>query len=420
MAAGGAKEVGGGAKETSGVRFDPRDRATINHPIPVLCALQDEAPVYWCDALRGWVITRYDDVKAVLRNEDFSADRISPFYNAQPPERQAPIQQLIRYLNTWVAFKDPPEHTRLRKLMKTVFMPETVAAQRGEIEHSVAQLIDSLESKDSFDFISEFAGPLPAMVIMNMLGLPDEDMDSLKEWSSMMQLFIGSATTSPEKYDLAEEGAIQMAAYFRDAIRQREAKPGDDLITQLLALREVDDALTEDEVIGTAMLFLFGGHETTTNLIGNGVRALLQNPLQLKLLQENPSLIENAVEEALRFDGPTGASVRVVKNSHKMHGVQLEQGQRVFVMINAANHDQRAFENPDRFDIQRSPNLHLTFNYGPHFCMGAPLARLEGQVAIGEIVRRMPGLCLAQDSYDYMDTMIMRGVREMPVFNTPA
>lgn len=399
------------------LHYDPRDQATINNPIPVLQRLQDQAPVYWCEALRGWVITRYDDVKGVLRNDSFSADRITPFYEAQPPERQAPIQQLIRYLNTWVAFKDPPEHTRLRKLMKTVFTPEAVAGQRGVVESSVKRLLDKLEDQKAFDFVSEFAFPLPAMVILDLLGLPEKDMDDLKNWSNKMQLFIGSATTSPEKYDLAEEGAIRMAAYFREVIREREHHPGNDLITHLLALREVDDALTEDEVIGTSMLFLFGGHETTTNLIGNGVRALLIHPEQRQRIINDPGLIDGAIEEILRYDGPTGASVRIVKHSHSLHGVELTAGERVFVMINAANHDPRAFDNPDVFDITRSPNLHLTFNFGPHFCMGAPLARLEGQVAIGEVLRRMPGLALAEESYDYMDTMIMRGVRKMGVRN---
>lgn len=397
------------------VHYDPRDRETINNPIPILRKLQDHAPVYWCDALGGWVVTRYADAKFVLRNDDYSADRINPFYEAQPPERQMPIRQLIRYLNTWVAFKDPPEHTRLRKLMKTVFSPETVAEKRDVIQRSVTRLLNGLEGKENFDFIAEFAFPLPAMVILDLLGLPEEDMDDLKSWSNKMQLFIGSATTSPQKYDLAEEGAIRMADYFRETIRQREKHPGDDLITHLLTLREVDDALSEDEVIGTSMLFLFGGHETTTNLIGNGIRALLQHPRQRQKLIENPDLINSAIEEILRFDGPTGASVRIVKNSHSFHGVQLREGERVFVMINAANHDPRAFDDPETFDITRSPNLHLTFNFGPHFCMGAPLARLEGQIAIAEVLKRQPGLALAKDTYDYMDTMIMRGVREMPV-----
>jgi cytochrome P450 len=395
--------------------YDPRDPATINDPIPVLRKLQESEPVYWSEVLRGWVITRYDDVKTVLRNDNFSADRITPFFESQPPERQAPIKELIRYLNTWVAFKDPPEHTRLRQLMRTVFTPATVAEMSGFIELAVDHLIAGLEGKQEIDFIEEFAYPLPAMVIMEMLGLPQSDMDLLKDWSNKMQMFIGSATTSPQKYVLAEEGAIQMAAYFREVIRDREEHPGSDIITKLLAIRDSDDTLTEDEVIGTSMLFLFGGHETTTNLIGNGVRALLQHPDQLALLRAQPDLIDSAIEEMLRYDGPTGASVRIVKVSHQFHDKWLESGQRVFVMINAANHDLQAFEQPDVFDIVRDAKTHLTFNFGPHFCMGAPLARLEGKIAINRIIEQFPNLRLSGTGCEYMDTMVMRGVRNMTV-----
>ncbi|MFT6958098.1 MAG: cytochrome P450 [Halieaceae bacterium] len=395
--------------------YDPRDPATINDPIPVLRKLQESEPVYWSDVLRGWVITRYDDVKTVLRNDNFSADRITPFFESQPPERQAPIKELIRYLNTWVAFKDPPEHTRLRQLMRTVFTPATVAEMSDFIELAVDHLIAGLQGKREIDFIEEFAYPLPAMVIMEMLGLPQSDMDLLKDWSNKMQMFIGSATTSPQKYVLAEEGAIQMAAYFREVIRDREEHPGSDIITKLLAIRDSDDTLTEDEVIGTSMLFLFGGHETTTNLIGNGVRALLQHPDQLALLRGQPDLIDSAVEEILRYDGPTGASVRIVKVSHQFHDKWLESGQRVFVMINAANHDLRAFEQPGVFDINREAKNHLTFNFGPHFCMGAPLARLEGKIAISRIIEQFPNLRLSGAGCEYMDTMVMRGVRNMMV-----
>ncbi|NDH42172.1 MAG: cytochrome P450 [Gammaproteobacteria bacterium] len=255
------------------------------------------------------------------------------------------------------------------------------------------------------------------MVIMRLLGLPERDMDAVREWSANMQLFIGSATTSTEKYSLAEAGAVAMADYFMGAIKERERRPRSDLLTELMALREAEEALTDDEVVGTAMLFLFGGHETTTNLIGNGVRALLNHPDQLRRLKESPSLVESAIEEILRYDGPTGASVRVVGSTQTLHGKVLEAGQRVFVMINAANHDPRIFDQPEKFDICRSPNLHLTFNYGPHFCMGAPLARLEGQIAISGVLNRLPRLALASRHYEYMDTMIMRGVRKMPVTN---
>ena len=395
--------------------YDPRDPATINDPIPHLRRLQQTEPVYWSDVLRGWVITRYEDVKRVLRNDNFSADRISPFFEAMPPEKQQPIKELIRYLNTWVAFKDPPEHTRLRQLMRTVFTPAAVAEMSGFIESAVDHLLAELEGKKQIDFIEEFAYPLPAMVILEMLGLPQSDMDLLKDWSNKMQLFIGSATTSPHKYALAEEGAIQMAAYFREVIRDREQHPGSDMITKLLAIRDSDDTLTEDEVIGTSMLFLFGGHETTTNLIGNGIRALLLHPDQMALLRNRPELIDSAVEEMLRYDGPTGASVRIVKESHQFHDKWLESGQRVFVMIHAANHDLDAFEAPDTFDITREPNHHLTFNYGAHFCMGAPLARLEGKIAMARLIEHFPNLTLSDDEFEYMDTMVMRGVRNMSV-----
>jgi cytochrome P450 len=378
--------------------YDPRDPATINDPIPHLRRLQQSEPVYWSDVLRGWVITRYEDVKRVLRNDNFSADRISPFFEAMPPEKQQPIKELIRYLNTWVAFKDPPEHTRLRQLMRTVFTPAAVAEMSGFIESAVDHLLAELEGKKQIDFIEEFAYPLPAMVILEMLGLPQSDMDLLKDWSNKMQLFIGSATTSPHKYALAEEGAIHS-----------------DMITKLLAIRDSDDTLTEDEVIGTSMLFLFGGHETTTNLIGNGTRALLLHPDQMALLRDKPELIDSAVEEMLRYDGPTGASVRIVKESHQFHDKWLESGQRVFVMIHAANHDLDAFDEPDTFDITREPNHHLTFNYGAHFCMGAPLARLEGKIAMARLIEHFPNLTLSDDEFEYMDTMVMRGVRNMSV-----
>lgn len=395
--------------------FDPRDPEFINNPAPFLQRLQALEPVYWSKEWNVWLITRHSDAKEILKNDNISSDRLTPFFEAQSPERKKSIQGLIRYINTWVSFKDPPEHARLRQLMASIFTLRTMLAMEGYIQSAVDHLIASLEGQDEFDFIEDFAFKLPAMVIMELLGLPQEDMEQVKVWSNKIQLFLGSATTSPEKYALAEEGANQMAEYFRQIIRQRELNPGSDLISKLLATRLSDDSLTEDEVIGTSMLFLFGGHETTTNLIGNGIKALLQNPDQLALLREKPELIQKAVEEMLRFDGPTGAVVRIVKETHEFHGKELRKGDRVFVMINGANRDPDVFENPNRFDITRSPNPQLTFIYGQHFCMGAPLARLEGKIAIGSIIEKMPDLKLAADHYDYMDTMVMRGMRNMLV-----
>jgi len=395
--------------------YNPRDRATINDPLPVFRTLQEEDPCHWCAPLKSWVFTRYDDVREVLRDEHISSDRLTPYFESLPAGQRSGITELIRYLNTWVAFKDPPEHTRVRLLLNKVFTPGAIRTLRPAIENAVAHLLDPLQDKTEFDFIQEFAYPLPATVILMMLGLPPDDMEQLHEWSAEMQPFIGGATTSPDKYARAEAGAIAMAEYFRAAIRERTSRPREDMLSKLVACREQDDALTEDEVIGTAILFLFGGHETTTNLIGNGVRALLQHPDQLGRVSDNREMIKPAIEEILRYDGPTLASVRVVKATHERHGRELKAGQRVFVMIHGANHDLRRFEDPGIFDVGRNPNPHLTFNYGIHFCLGAPLARLEGEVAIGAVVDRMPSLTVAQPNYDYMDTMVMRGVWSMPV-----
>ncbi len=395
--------------------YDPRDPDVIDDPLPVLKRLQRMDPVHWSSRLNGWVITGYDDARAILTDDQISADRLTPFYEHQPESMQKRISELIRYLNTWVAFKDPPEHTRLRTLMNKVFTRSAVRELRPAIERAVDYQLDRMDGQTDVDFIKEFAYPLPAAVIMSMLGLPQEDTERLKDWSNKMQLFIGSATTNSEKYALAESGAIDMASYFRDVIQEREKSLGDDMISKLLTIRQEGETLTEDEVIGTSMLFLFGGHETTTNLLGNGVRAFLSHPEQLERLRANPVLIRSAVEEVLRYDGPTGATVRVVKETHTMHGRSLRRGDRVFVMINAANHDDRVFNHPEQFDIERNPNPHLTFNYGAHFCLGAPLARLEGEIAFQKLFERFPDMRLTTDRYRYMDTLVMRGVRSMPV-----
>ena len=398
--------------------YDPRDRAIINDPLPVFRTLQERDPCHWCAPLKSWVLTRYDDVRDVLRDDAISADRLNPYFESLPDAQRAGVAQAIRYLNTWVAFKDPPEHTRIRELLNKVFTPGAIRKLRPQIQDAVDAQLDPLAARAEFDFIREFAYPLPANVILMMLGLPPDDMEQLHEWSAEMQPFIGGATTSKDKYARAEAGAKSMADYFRAAVRERVSRPRDDMLTRLVACRERDDALTEDEVIGTAMLFLFGGHETTTNLIGNGVRTLLQHPDAAARVREQPASIKPAVEEILRYDGPTLASVRLVKTAHERHGKTLKEGDRVFVMIHGANHDVSRFDAPDRFDIDRDPNPHLTFNYGIHFCLGAPLARLEGDVAIGAVMANMPSLTLAQDTYDYMDTMVMRGVWSMPVRQT--
>lgn len=396
--------------------FDPRDPDVIQRPLETLLRLQAEDPVHWSPLLKGWVLTRHDDVKAVQMNSGVTSDRLTPFFDSQQGEERAKLADLIRYLNTWVVFKDPPDHTRLRTLLNKVVTP----AVMRDLEAGIAELADGLLDRIAargdgrFECISEFANPLPASVIMDLLGIPREDMEALRDWSMQLQPFLGNATSNGDKYETGRAGIVAMADYFRAAAEDRKTRPRGDVISHFVMLQQTGQ-ISEEELIGSCILFLFAGHETTTNLIGNGVRALLQNPEQKAKLIADPSLVAGAVEEMLRFEGPTGAVVRVVKEPFEMRGKTLRKGDRVYAMVNAANHDPEVFKNAAKFDIARTPNRHLTFNHGIHFCLGAPLARAEGRIAITRLFARFPNVALASDTAEYMDTLTMRGVREMPM-----
>jgi cytochrome P450 len=401
---------------TASLVFDPRDPDVIQRPLETLLRLQAEDPVHWSPLLKGWVLTRHDDVKAVQMNSGISSDRLTPFFDSQQSGEQSRLSDLIRYLNTWVVFKDPPDHTRLRGLLNKVVTPSVM---RG-LEDGITELADGLlnwiaaRGDGRFECISEFANPLPASVIMDLLGVPRADMDLLRDWSMQLQPFLGNATGGGDKYEIGRAGIMGMADYFRAAAKDRQVQPREDVISHFVMLQQ-SGQISEDEVIGSCILFLFAGHETTTNLIGNGIRALLANPEQKARLVADPALIVSAVEEMLRFEGPTGAVVRVVKAPFELRGKTLKQGDRVFAMVNAANHDPEIFEEAANFDIGRTPNRHLTFNHGIHFCVGAPLARAEARIAISRFFARFPNAAMASDTVEYMDTLTMRGVREMPM-----
>ena len=398
------------------VSFDPRDPVAIQRPLDVLLPLQAHDPVHWSPALKGWVVTRYADVKAVQMNAGMSADRLTPFYQSQPESERGQLQELVRYLNTWVAFQDPPDHTRLRTLLNRVVTPAAMRELDTAIGEIADDLLDRIEAQGAapFDFITQFANPLPASVIMDLLGVPRSDMILLRDWSMQLQPFLGGASIAPNKYETGRAGIVGMADYFRAMAAERATRPRDDVVSRFVALRDAGQ-ISGDELIGSCILFLFAGHETTTNLIANGVRALIAHPAERARLAAQPELVESSVEEMLRYDGPSGAVVRVVSAEHELCGRKLRVGDRVFAMIHAANHDPEQFDEPAHFDIARSPNRHLTFNHGRHFCLGAPLARAEARIAIDRLMRRFPRLAMATDRVEYMDTLIMRGLREMPM-----
>jgi cytochrome P450 len=398
------------------LEYRPNDPGVVSDPFPLYARLRDADPAHWSASLRAWVLTRYDDVKRVcLDTAGMSSDRLRPFFTALPGAEAARVAQLMRYLTLWMVFRDPPEHTRLRRLAAKVFNARSIHALRGEVETISRWLLDRLRERDEFDLIAEFAGPLPALVIMHMLGVPSEELPRLKRLSDEMALFIGSARDAPDKYGRAEAATAEMAALFRDLVVRRRAHPARDLLTELVQVEDQGERLSDDELVATCVLLLFAGHETTTHHIANGLRALLAFPAELARLRERPDLAASAVEELLRYDGPIGAQVRIVQQPQTLHGKALAAGERVFLLINAANRDPRAYETPDRLDLQRHGVPHLTFGFGAHICLGFPLARLEGQIALPALLARWKTIELAAPQLEWIDSMVLRGMKAMPL-----
>jgi cytochrome P450 len=312
-------------------------------------------------------------------------------------------------------FRDPPEHTRLRRLTSKVFHVKSMQAMRPRIEALTHWLSERIGARPEFDFVGDFAGPLPALVIMDMLGVPREELARVKRLSDDMALFIGSSRMAPEKYDIAEAATREMAQLFRAMIADRRAAPRADLLSELVHLEDGGDRLSEDELVASCILLLFAGHETTTNHLANGLLGLLRFPGERDRLRAEPGLAAAAVEELLRYDGPNGAQVRIVQQEHELHGKRLRPGERVFILLNAANRDPRAYEDPDRVDLARNGPPHLAFGFGLHICLGFPLARLEGQIALPAVLARWPGLELAGARLEWLNSMVFRGMKAMPV-----
>ena len=397
------------------IDYKPNDPAVLADPFPLYARLRDEDPAHWSPRLKAWVLTRYEDVKRVCLDSTMSSDRLRPFFATLPPPEASKIAELARYLTLWMVFRDPPEHTRLRRLAARVFNVRSINALRPNIESLTAWLLERLAERKEFDFIGDFAMPLPALVIMDMLGAPREELARLKRLSDEMALFIGSARDAPEKYERAGAATREMADLFRELITARRAAPQRDLLSELVALDDGGDRLSDDELVATCILLLFAGHETTTHHLANGLRALLRFPAELDKLRANPALAPAAVEELLRYDGPIGAQVRIVQEAQTLHGKALKPGERVFLLMNAANRDPRAYANPERLDLSRNGVPHLTFGFGAHICLGFPLARLEGQVALPAVLARWRRLELASEAIEWMDSMVLRGMKAMPL-----
>lgn len=399
------------------VYFDARSAAVIADPYPALRALRDHDPVHWSDRLGGWMLTRYDDIRRSLRDPRLSSDRMRPFFSHLPEDARRELRDLGEHMALWAVFNDPPDHTRLRGLMNKAFTSSAVAALRPRIAELVHELVDGLLEQGETDFIRHFAYSLPAGVIAAMLGVPRADVDRLKQWSDDLGSFVLTSRLSPNKYTRANTAIREMNAYFGDLVEARRRQPADDVASALTAAGERGDFLGRDELVAACVLLLFAGHETTTHLLGNGLLALLRHPDQLLALKDNAEdekAVSAAVEEMLRWDGPSLAQVRILADDYELGGRVMRKGDRVFQMLAAANRDPEAFENPDAFDIARRDNRHLTFGFGIHFCLGAPLARLEAQIAFPILLDRLKEIGLA-GAPDWSDSIVVRGLNRLPI-----
>lgn len=396
--------------------LDPHDEGFRADPFPTFARLRDTDPVHWSDAVGGWVLTRYADVVATQRDPRLSSDRITPSFAELPTARRLELQQLQTSLGSWAVFSDPPEHTRLRKLFNKAFTARAIAGREAGIERIVDDLLRPLLRRGTGDLIAEFAYPLPALVICDLIGLPHDDIDDVKVWSGAIESFLGLANKPPHVYEAARRNVDAMTEHFRAAINDHRARPRGDILSGLIAASDGGDQLSEDEIIATCMMLVFAAHTTTTHLIGNGMLALLRHPEAYGALKSNPSqqAIGAAVEEMLRYDGPVQVARRVVREPIELRGQRLRRGELVYPMLNAANRDPEQFTAAEQFDVTREGNRHIAFGFGAHFCPGAPLVRLEAHHAFRAIMRSRSRIRLA-GPIEWLDSFGFRGLTALPL-----
>jgi cytochrome P450 len=390
--------------------FNPMDPAFLADPYPTYRRLRTEDPVHH-SPLDFWVLTRYEDVVAALRDPRFIKEPLAAFVAARFGVAVPPGVGLS------MLDRDPPDHTRLRSLVSKAFTPRVVEGLRPRIQAIVDSLITRAETVGSMELIEEFAYPLPVNVICEMLGVPVEDHERFKGWSLDIARGLDSSLLPPESEVPRRSGAARhaMGDYFRGLVAERRASPRGDLLSALIAAEEAGDKLSEDELLATCILLLIAGHETTVNLIGNGTLALLRHPGELRRLRESPGLIASAVEELLRYDGPVQRTARIPSTDVTIGGRTIGKGEMVMPFIGAADRDPAQFPDPDRLDLARADNRHIAFGWGMHFCLGAPLARVEGQIAIDALVRRLPKLELVTDEPEYRQSLTLRGLKTLQV-----
>lgn len=401
------------------ISFDRADPAFRADPYPALARLQRETPVFEApsvdDGSPAWYALRFDDVVGLLNDPRALATKFPPeVLEPLIADRASPFNRLARLMDANLLSQDPPDHTRLRNLVIRAFTPRRVDGLRTGIEALIEKLLASVAERNTCDLIEDFAVPLPLLVIAELLGVPSEDRDRLKHWSDVLATLIdGSVRNTNLAHSI--QAATELCEYLDGIIAQRRAAPRDDLISDLVQTQHDRDVLTDDELVAVITLILGAGHETTTNLIGNGLLTLLRHPDRLAALRNRPELLPSAVEELLRFEPPVHFTSRLASEDLVLRGVRVPKGGEVNLYIAAANRDPSVFDRPHEIDLERTNNRHLSFGNGAHFCIGAALARMEGQLAIGAILRRFNDLALEDGTHTWRAGNVLRGLETLRV-----
>jgi len=409
--------VGGAATQATGASFGfaPWDVEFIANPYPVYAELRTRTPVLYDEATNHWLVSRYADVNALLRDRRFGRTYLHVSGHAEmgrpeEPDWQEPFWRLIR---GGILDMEPPEHTRVRKLVSKAFTPRMVEGLRPRVQKIVDGLVDSIAGAGEVDLIATVAEPLPVTVIADMLGVPESDRHHLRPWSAEICLMY-ELNPSDEYARRAVAASVEFSDYLRELSRERRANPRNDLISALAQVVDDGVMLTEDELVGTCVLLLNAGHEATVNVTGNGWWSLFRNPGQLDRLRADRSLVPSAIEELMRYDTPLQMFERWVLEDFDLHGERIPKGAELGLLFGSANRDPSVFAEPDRLDVSREPNPHLAFGAGIHFCLGAPLARIELETSFATLLRRRPRMELVEEP-QWKPNYIIRGLKELRV-----
>ena len=381
----------------------------FQNPYPIYRELLDSTPIFWSEKARAWIVSPFNEVEEGLHLDVFTQkQRMLKASSHFTPEELAKMPHILTNLSNWVVFQDPPEHTRLRRLISKSFTPRSINALEPKIEAIVSNLLDKAMKKETFNLVDEFSFQLPAMVICELLGMPLEKQWDLKRWSDGVAGFTASARITPEQAAHAEDVAREAEEFLMGFFEQVRKTPNDGLLSRIVNSQSEEDGLTDKEIVGLTIQLFFAGFETTEGLIGNMVMTLVNHPEQLALLRSKPELMDAAVEETLRYESSILKQSRVASEDVEILGQRIKAGDYVHFMIGAANHDPARFTKPEVFDIARTDAGNVSFGHGIHFCIGAPLSRLEARIAMRQLLERMPKISIVDPKPAFPELLAVR------------